>query len=297
VNERILVAIDGSRPSRAGLDWSVERVRNSGGQLTLVNVVDDTLAGFSRDVESRVARRVMNSLDTERARIEREFPKLHVTTQLAYGSVWRTLRDLSAHFDLLVIGTHKNGILKGTFLGSLGIRIAATAACSVAIIPQDAPSGRSVVVGVDETAESWTACEFAALQAHDADSELIIVCAGYVANPLFEDLVPPVLPAKERARIVARASERVLERFPTLSVQTRVMDGPPDQALLDTARDAGLLVVGHHKRSKIAQFFERSVAQDVLIGMSTPVIVVHHSMGANLEPADSEPEIGAQRHE
>jgi nucleotide-binding universal stress UspA family protein len=294
VNERILVAVDGSRPSRAGLDWSIERARKGNGRLTVVNVVEDTLGGFAPDVDSRTARRAINSLEAERARIEGEFPKLRVRTELAYGGVSRTLQDLSEQYDLLVIGTHKNGILKGTFLGSLGIRIAANAACSVAVIPQDAPSGRNIVVGIDGTAESWTACEFAAHEADEADSELIIVCAGFVPNPLFADLVPPVLPGKERAQILARASERVLELFPALSVQTRVMDGPPDEALLDTSRDAGLLVVGRHKRSKIAQFFERSVAQEVLIGMSVPVIVVHHTTSPN---AESGPEIGAQSHE
>jgi nucleotide-binding universal stress UspA family protein len=275
VDERIVAAVDGSRPSRAALDWALERARRQHGLVTLVNVVEDTLGGTAPNVEARLARQAINSLEAERARIERESPELNITTELAYGSILQTLKRISENCDLLVIGTHKNGILKGTLLGSLGIRIAAAAACPVAVIPAPAPSGVNVVVGIDDTPESQAAGDFAAREADATGSELIMICAGYIANPLFADLVPPVLPGKERAKILARASERIQRLFPAVSVQTRVVDGPPDEALLDASLDARVLVVGHHHRSTIVNLFGRSVAKDVLVGMTVPVIVVH----------------------
>jgi nucleotide-binding universal stress UspA family protein len=275
VDERIVAAVDGSRPSRAALDWALERARRQHGPVTLVNVVEDTLGGTAPNVEARLARQAINSLEAERARIEREAPELNITTELAYGSILQTLKRVSENCDLLVIGTHKNGILKGTLLGSLGIRIAAAAACPVAVIPAPAPSGVNVVVGIDDTPESQAAGDFAAQEADATGSELIMICAGYIANPLFADLVPPVLPGKERAKILARASERIQRLFPAVSVQTRVVDGPPDEALLDASLDARVLVVGHHHRSTIVNLFGRSVAKDVLVGMTVPVIVVH----------------------
>jgi nucleotide-binding universal stress UspA family protein len=275
VDERIVAAVDGSRPSRAALDWALERARRQHGLVTLVNVVEDTLGGTAPNVEARLARQAINSLEAERARIERESPELNITTELAYGSILQTLKRISENCDLLVIGTHKNGILKGTLLGSLGIRIAAAAACPVAVIPAPAPSGVNVVVGIDDTPESQAAGDFAAQEADATGSELVMICAGYIANPLFADLVPPVLPGKERAKILGRASELIQRRFPAVSVQTRVVDGPPDEALLDASLDARVLVVGHHHRSTIVNLFGHSVAKDVLVGMAVPVIVVH----------------------
>jgi nucleotide-binding universal stress UspA family protein len=182
---------------------------------------------------------------------------------------------MSQRCDLLVVGTDKTGIFKAVLLGSLGMRLAAAAKCSVAVIPGQATTGLDVVVGVDGTPESLLACEFAASEADACGGELIVLCAGYVANPLFADLVPPVLPGRERAALLARASEHVHGLFPALSVQTRLVDGPPPRALLEEAHGAGLLVIGHHKRAKVIRRFERSVGRDVLMDMSVPVVVVH----------------------
>ena len=278
MGERIVVAVKGDGPSCAALNWAAERADRGQGQLVLVNVVDDTPADAASDLETRAARRALEALDDERERIRRQFPHLTVTTSLAHGSVLHALRLLSEDCDLLVIGTHKHGMFSGALLGSLSIRIAAAAVCSVAVIPELVPAATSVVVGVDDTPESQIAADFAAREASAMGDDLIMVCAGYVANPLLTDLVPPVLPGRERAQILARISERVLQLIPTLSVRTRVMDGPAQRALLDVARTARLLVVGHRRQSKLSQLFEGSVSWDVLLGMSTPVVVARDSV-------------------
>jgi nucleotide-binding universal stress UspA family protein len=184
-------------------------------------------------------------------------------------------------------GTHKNGILRQAILGSLGIRLARTAACSVAVIPEAFLAGGSVVVGLDGTHQSQVAAEFAAAEAAATGDELAMVCVDYPSNPLYADLIPPTLPAEERAEILARTSEHVLQLFPHLSIKTCSEEGSPQKILLHAAQDARLLVVGDHRRPGATQLFEGSVAHGVLVGMSVPVVVVHDRTASGSERIES----------
>lgn len=289
MGERITVAVDGSQRSRAALDWAVERAGRGAHKLMLITVIDEALGVEEPYVQEQLERRADDFLRAEHARIAQDFPAITVATELAYGGVARALRHTSEQSDLLVVGTHKNGVLRQAILGSLGIRLARMAACSVAVIPEAFPAAGAVVVGLDGTSQSQAAAEFAAAEAAATRDELVMVCVGYPANPLYADLIPPALPAEERAEIMAQTSEHVLQLFPHLSITTRSEEGSPQKVLLHASQDARLLVVGHHKRSAATQLFEGSVAHGVLVGMSVPVVVVHDKTTSDSDPIESAP--------
>ncbi|WP_308468535.1 universal stress protein [Rathayibacter soli] len=283
------VAVDGSARSRAAVDWAVERAYRGTRNLRLITVIDEVVGVQEPHLQAQLARRADEFLQAERARVAQNYPSITVATELVYGGVAHALKRASAQCDLLVVGTHKNGLLRQAILGSLGIRMARIAACSVAVIPETVPAGSAVVVGLDSTDQSRTAAEFAAADAAAMGSELVMVCVGYAPNPLYSDLIPPTLPAEERAEILARTSEHLLRLFPQLAIQTRSEEGSPQKVLLQASQDARLLVVGHHDRSAVTQLFEGSVAHGVLVGMSTPVVIVRAKSSPRREPIESAP--------
>jgi nucleotide-binding universal stress UspA family protein len=256
---RYVVGVDGSTPSAAAVRWARNRALRDGAPLVLVHVRDPEAGmmgeDFARD-EARRSSELLSGLLSELASTE-----LEVSAIVLEGPVPAALADFVTAEDVVVIGTHKIGFLHGRVLGSRSVQIAASVPCSVAVIPDvDLRFRRSVVAGVDR---SETAAEIARVAAAEADArgeELVIIQADEPAGR----------PRHELPVTVAVASAR--EAFPSLVIRSRISARPAAEALLDAARDKGLLVIGPGAtgpyRSPIG-----SVLHDVLLNVNAPVLV------------------------
>ncbi|MEO7007182.1 MAG: universal stress protein [Terrimesophilobacter sp.] len=271
--EKIVVALDGSAPSESALHWAMERAGRTDASVTLVTVVPDTVATLVPGLPERLAVTARSFIDNARERAQRLAPDVDVAAKVSHGSVLSALSSPAYDADLLVIGTHKHGVIVGAIHGTLSLRLAVAISCSIAVIPETLPAGRHIVVGVDGSDEALFACEVAAAQAIATDSVLLLVCAGYVTNPLFTSLVPPEIASRDHAAVLARAKAHVLERFPKARVQTESIYGSPADALIEASRSARLLVLGHHKRSRLQRLMGGSVHSQVLLDMSIPVLL------------------------
>lgn len=110
---------------------------------------------------------------------------------------------------------------------------------------------KRIVVGVDGTAPSRAALEWAAGEAHRHGDYVVAV------------LAVDGEPAQELSDVV----EDVLGRIPSVEVELRVVRDRPAAALIDAARGAQLLVVGSGE-------LDRSVVSECAQSAPCPVVVV-----------------------
>jgi nucleotide-binding universal stress UspA family protein len=262
---RYVVGVDGSSPSKVAVRWATARALREGAAVVLAHVRDPEAGMMGEDFareESHRSSELLSSLLGELIPTG-----VAVSTVLLEGPVPTALAEYVTTQDVVVIGTHKMGFLHGRVLGSRSVQVASTVPCSVAVVPDiDVRFRRAVVAGVDRVETAAAIAAAAAAEADSRDEELVILQAE----------VPQGSSQAKLPLDVAMAAAR--DRFPRLTVRSRVSSRPASEALLDIARDKHLLVLGpgsaEPTRSPIG-----SVLHDVLLNVNAPVLIVRPVVG------------------
>jgi len=255
VYARYVVGVDGSSPSRAALSWAAGRAETDGVPLVIAHV-EEPEGGMMGGDFARTEMRSGSDLLTQLA------SSLHghgtdVSTTLLSGFVPWSLAEATRPDDLLVIGTHKTGFLHGRVLGSRSVQIAASARCTVAVIPDtDLRRRTGVVVGV-RPGETPDVIEAAAAEASRHGQQLSVIRS---ISPHTEKEPSPAIQAVQAAH-------------PGLSIRTKETRRSPAEALLDAGRDKALLVIGPGVGTGTGSPIG-SVLHDVLLNLTAPVLVV-----------------------
>ncbi|HXV94098.1 MAG TPA: universal stress protein [Pseudonocardia sp.] len=144
--------------------------------------------------------------------------------------------------------------------------------------------GRTVVVGTDGGAESAPAVTFALAEAARRDATLLVVTA--VEEPPYwavaYGMPAPLVGGEQRRKIAAadadaqvgEIAEALGGRAADVPVEIHAVVGGPVGALVEAARDADLLVVGHGGGGAVANLLIGSVAIGALLHAPCPVAVV-----------------------
>lgn len=155
-----------------------------------------------------------------------------------------------------------------------------------------------IVVGVDGSPESYAALRFALRDAARRRTGVRVVSAyvppeywavtyGLTVLPTLEDLVEESAQVGRAAIDAAVADEPELGTVPTEVV---TLPGPAARALLEQAKDAELLVVGHRGRGGFRSAVLGSVGMHCVLHATCPVTVVRPPQ----EPADAPRVEGAE---
>lgn len=268
------IGVDGSGPSRAALRWGVRRAAERNAAVVLVNTVDDEWGLVGRDAAADAERQARELLAEESAKVAALQTGVTLTTRIVHGGTAWALAALPSPEDLLIVGTHKTGFLRGRVLGSRSVQIASAARCSVAIVPDTTLDSRhDVVVGVDGTDGSLPAVRMGAQEADRLDQDLLLVYA------------PPGLPRSESsradsaedrspqaARLLQDAATVAGQAASRITVRRRVAHRDPAEALLDASFDAALLILGVSTRHGESTLIG-SVTHDVLMNINVPVLI------------------------
>jgi nucleotide-binding universal stress UspA family protein len=286
----ILVGVDGSDASRAAIDLGVLEARVHNRPLRLVHVFVWPLTGvylgpspegpgeggLAADADLRLA----DSL----AQASAKDPDLPVSGEVITGEVAPVLLGEAQHAEMTVIGDRGLGGFTGLLLGSVAVQLAAHAPGPVLVARGEASPGGPVVIGVDGSASSALAVEFAFAEAtaRGADVEVVNVWSGK------EDRISEALPLvynledveAEQTRLVTDWIADARERFPDLPVRLRIEQGRTASTLVDASQDAQLVVVGARGRGGFAGLLLGSVSQAVLHHAHCPVTVVRGRHGS-----------------
>ncbi|MFJ8625109.1 universal stress protein [Kitasatospora sp. NPDC093550] len=128
----------------------------------------------------------------------------------------------------------------------------------------------AVVVGVDGSAQSAAAAEWAAYQAHLSGRALRLIHVG--ARPEFS--VEAADPAELLPRPVLALRDRIVEVLPGLRVSCEHVPGSPAEALVAAGDRGGLLVLGSRGIGGLAGLLLGSVALRAAAHAACPVVLI-----------------------
>jgi len=272
------IGVDGSGPSRAALRWGVRRAAERDAAVVLVNTVDDEWGLVGRDAAAEAERQARQLLIEESARVAELHTGVTLSTRIVHGGTAWALAELPSPEDLLIVGTHKTGFLRGRVLGSRSVQIASAARCSVAIVPDTTLDSRhDVVVGVDGTDGSLPAVRMGAQEADRLDQDLLLVHAP-PGSPRSDSSRSESGRAEsddrsgQTARLMQNAAAVAASTASRITVRRRIAHRDPAEALLDASFDAALLILGVSARHGGSTLIG-SVTHDVLMNINVPVLI------------------------
>jgi nucleotide-binding universal stress UspA family protein len=145
--------------------------------------------------------------------------------------------------------------------------------------------GRAIVAGVDGSAESLAAADWAGAEAERRGLPLRLVHA-WLWQPIDVPLVQDRETQARSAEAVLRdAATRVSGRRPDLAVTSQIVADTPVPALLGAAAEAEMLVLGSRGHGALVGFLLGSYGQQVIAAATRPVVAVR-------APAQDEPDDG-----
>ena len=280
---RMLVAIDGSEPSKESLRVAARLAREHGGTLVLCHVVDwvplvaevDAAGGGMTGI-AMDARPIIDSLETQgKAMLSHAaervkafgvpFQERQIDGEAA-ENILRVAEELEC--SLIVMGTHGREGVARFFVGSTTESVLRASTIPVLTIrsgerlPQEGRrSFERVLVGIDRSSPSQAATERILLEPELHHVFFLSVAHGDLAKERAQALVDSAVGAARARKIEADGTVR---------------DGDPIQTLIHAAKrgNADLIVVGSHGRQGIRRFFLGSVAEGVLREAPVPVLVI-----------------------
>ncbi|PRY70161.1 nucleotide-binding universal stress UspA family protein [Glaciihabitans tibetensis] len=274
----IAVGVDGSSPGRVALRWAMRQAIATQAEVLVVYVVGADLAsmgGLSDDERAAEGERVL-ALEAEYARGRVPGPTVH--TRLMHGNAMRELIRVSREVDMVVVGTHKTGFIRGRIFGSRSIVLAAGSRTPVAVIPNSSGRKRTgIVVGVDDSDASHAAVHFGAMEALRTGEALRLLSAWRLPDIGQTDAHPDQDRRHEEyvRQLLDAQADRVRDDFPDVEVHVRLIRLPPAEALVDASASAALVVLGNSGPVSDGQGLLGSVAHDVLLNLAGPTVVVH----------------------
>lgn len=240
----LVVGIDGSAASLEAVDWAADEAVRHGVPLHLLHAA-------ARDHEAS------DVIEAASERVREGSPTVRLSSEVLHEDAAAALVDKGRNAFALVLGSRGFGDLAGMLLGSVSLAVAARADCPVVVV-RGAAEHRgarfgSVVVGVEEGEGSGTAVRFAFREAHVRHCRLVAVHAWSAPFGAFTTPQAPswyALEAHRRppAQVLDDALRDASEQYRDAPVSQRVIEGPARQALLETASEADLLVVGARRR-------------------------------------------------
>ncbi|WP_172832311.1 universal stress protein [Nakamurella panacisegetis] len=294
--KRVVVGVDGSAAATAAARWAADEAQRRGCSLDLIEsyLIPVGYAGPGAVLPPELfdAPRLSAEEDLKRtmAEIRAQHPDLEMTSTVSMDTPSASLRKASAGAELVVVGSHGQGLASETLLGSVAQKIVSHNPAPVAVIRTDPHDHGStppapdapVLVGLDGSSGSESALAFAFEEAGLRGVELLAVRCwddepldGFLqAYPLEIDRAQ--LDLKERAELDAQLAPW-LEKDPSIKVRPIVRRGRSTQALLKEAAAVkpALLVLGSRGRGGFAGLLLGSTSHETVAYAVCPVVIVH----------------------
>jgi nucleotide-binding universal stress UspA family protein len=274
LTDGIVIGYDASLGSEEALLWAIREAKARRTTLTaclawapdyLVPQDEDAMRQRGEEILTQGLRYAQSQLGSA-----------NVRPAVVRGPAAHVLCKYSDTAEMVVVGHRGHGVITDQLLGSVPWQLASHGRGAVVIVrgrwrPVNNSPG-PVVVGVDGSAASRAAVQFAFEEAALRGVPLFAVCAvmdaaGTLggAGRLEEDF-DRVMTAQEK-------------EHPDVTVLRQVAPGSPRAALLTAAAEAQLLVLGARGRGSLTSMRLGSVAYVVLLHAPCPVAIVHPSGG------------------
>jgi nucleotide-binding universal stress UspA family protein len=233
----VVVGVDGSRSALAAVKWAAAEAARRGAELDLVQVLPSAdRSGVDAGLPHGRARALLYRAAGAALAVA---PATRVSMATVYGRVGPALVSYAADGGLLVVGTNGPGGPIPLSVGRVLAEVTAHADCPVIIVPRtradpSTPSSRPVFLAATDTTADERALDFAAETAH-------------------RWAVPLVALSRRTGRahgghsntqgLTTGDAARYRERYPGLTIESRVAAGRTDVPVWFAQQGAQLIVV------------------------------------------------------
>jgi nucleotide-binding universal stress UspA family protein len=288
VTRAVVVGLDRSDQARAAVEYAAARAVRHRRPLRVVHAFEPSqyavrsTIGWTPDLHGVLRNSAQRLVDETTEVLAMVYPDLEVQSRLEPGSAVEMLVEESEHADTVVVGSRGSGGFADLVIGSTALHVASQARCPVVAVPSP-PDGEAprhgVVVGVDGSALSESAIEFALQVASELDEPLVALHAWTNPARLGPGVMLPLvydsdLVADEEGLVLAESMAGWAEKYPDVRIESKVARGHAVHALVTEAQHARLLVVGSRGRGAVRSLIG-SVSHGVLHHATGPVAVVH----------------------
>lgn len=278
--KNLLIATDLSARSDRALDRAVALARDSGGELTVVHVVDEGLPGPLADVQVEQARKIIRQhIDPLSGGNGRS-----INIEVVVGRTLVNILDICEKnkADLIVMGEHRQDVFRDMFRGTIAERIVRAGDLPVLLVKDRAISSyRRIIVGIDFSVFSKRALEFAIKNFPSAELYLIHAYSVFFKSFLYEGSTRRDLIDDKKRKFKKMLDEEMADFFArfqtrTPKIEAHLQEGPVCEVLHHQKNllDADLLIVGTHGRTGVAHTFLGSVSEDLLGNPPCDVLAV-----------------------
>ncbi|MFF9060495.1 universal stress protein [Streptomyces sp. NPDC014882] len=296
----VTVGLDGSRESRAAVEWAAREAKLRGLPLRIVHVwqpVPEPMAQaplLGAETQAHWTERIPREAA---AGVGLRHPGVEVTGEQLSGPAGDVLAEAANSAELLVLGSRGLSGIGGFMIGSVGLSAVAHTERPVVLvralegaadehepdpagIPSAATPFRPVVLGLDTDHPDETLIGFAFEAARLRDTSLRVV-HGWNPPP-YHAYGRPADPARHEALSLSAAgalSEALRpwrHKFPDVGVVEVSRRGSAAVHVVDAARAASLVVVGRRIRRSPFGAHIGHVTHAVLHHSTAPVAVVPH---------------------
>ena len=279
----ILVASDFEEDAGWALDRALQLCRRDGASLGVFTVMPtQQAAGVAARAESEAGRQLALASSAAGSTLcGRGVDDGLLFVALARGAAYAQIADRAHHgrAELIVVGRHGERTFGELLIGSTAERVVRTGSTSVLVVagPPTAPYRRPLVA-VDGSASARLALELAArLCAASPQAEIDVVHVLTPTHaPIGGDLpLAPTAPRDVERRARAEVGAWLAELGLDVAWHLDVVEGDPRAQILATARARGrdLVAVGTHGRTGLRRALVGSVAEAVIRGAATDVLV------------------------
>ncbi|MBT2231384.1 universal stress protein [Nonomuraea sp. NEAU-A123] len=277
----IIVGVDGSRAGLEAAGWAAMEAALREVPLTVAHAMPRWACEAETGRYAAVAKWMRDGgamvLAAAEDRARREQPKISIRTVLLPGDPRVALIEAAKEAELLVIGSHGLGGVRGLLVGSVAYGVAGHAPCDVVVVRQlpSLPRGELVaaVDGAPESRRGVLDFAFAEAELRGARLRVVHAWSGFEPADSMESA------DKRGGRLVLRealAGHR--EAHPGVDVIEEAVRGHPVEVLRQAAEGADLLVVGSHGYGTFAGLVMGSVSQAMVHHSPCPLAVIRNRL-------------------
>jgi nucleotide-binding universal stress UspA family protein len=272
-----VVGVDGSEPSLEALRWAVHEARRRNATMLIVSCYEMPVYGspegavYPMNVDVETVKAAADMVVGRATKLVVEIdPQLMVEGTAMMSPAAAGIAETARYGDEIVVGARGHAGFREGVLGSVATAVVHRSHVPVIVVPANPfaelrAAMRKIVVGLDGSARSLHALEWAYEEAELAGAELTTLYAWHGTHPDSD-------PAAHLEASLQSFGSRLTEG--SVTVHRKVVEKPAKQALLDEAEDANLVAVGSHGHGALRSALLGSVSHSVAQHSKCPVAIL-----------------------
>ena len=282
----VVVGVSDSPDSDRAVDWAAGWASSTGRPLRIVHAVGSVQVHPNTedflDAEQKATEPGRVLVDAAARRVVSTHPNLQTATVVEVGDPPSVLLAQDQNASVLVVGSRRD-TTRQLLLGSVSHAVSRHATCPVVVVRElraETALGRRVVLGIDGTAASRPAAEFAFGYADIGRLPVVIVHASWERLARGSAVLALLSrsdehgPTGDEELSIAETIAGLPERYPDVAHRDVHRSTDPAAALIEASQSAQLVVVGAHHRNPLTALLLRSVSASVVEHAHCPVAVV-----------------------